>query len=375
VTPAPVYEIWAWTKTGYVRAEEQDFPDQQVASLRAQAIANGNGEQVKVVERIGDVRQDVFTAKPPKRAKANGAATPPPIATPAKLFELYQLMPDGQPAKVGDTSYPSADACQKAARARIAEVRATHILVEVDGDTRKELGRISPAQPEPGNDFDSLLAVVAGKIGGEQKAAYRLITGFFSGFLGVGLKQLPKDKAKLLPALQKLADVIDQRADDLKVDAAALGAELSGRAKSALDQEFDRLNWGPELRAMARQVMQQLGQAEDNFILWMNHPMAGDAEHGTGVSLASMDADALAVFLPLLIKVKGRAWEVPDWCIANNLPLTTVLQRMVQVAEKPVEEWDEKFCGEVLDGMKAQPAQTQQAAPVEDFDDQLAFGN
>jgi hypothetical protein len=233
-------------------------------------------------------------------------------------------------------------------------------------ETKTEPTSPAPAETTQEPNFDMLIAEVVGKLGGDPKACHRLIGRYFSAFLGV--KTLPKDRAKLLPPLQKLVAVIADKVADLKADPEALGNLLAGRAKSKLEQAMDLLAWPAPIRDLARKVLTALGQTEDQFALWIQQSMVGDPGGTTApVSIASMPAEALELFLPMFLLVRGRAWEPIEFAVARGQGITETLQAIVTASGKPLNEWDADWAKAILDEVQRvakgpEPAKT--AAPV-----------
>ena len=220
-----------------------------------------------------------------------------------------------------------------------------------------------PAQPaamaaqvtEP--TFDELIAAVTAKIGGEVKAAHGFIARYIAAFLG--LKKCPKDQSKMLPALIKLMEVVDNKIGDLKADPEALGFALS---KGVMAREVELLNWPVNVTDMALKVMASTKQTEEQFVEWIQAPIV------EGVSLASLEPAALEIFFSLFELVRARAFELVDFAIERKQPITATLQNVVNCAGKALAEWDSPFCLAILDEVKkiASEHEAPAAAPTDD---------
>jgi hypothetical protein len=214
-----------------------------------------------------------------------------------------------------------------------------------------------PAEPT----FDELIAAVTSKIGGEVKPAHKLIARYFLGFLGV--KSVPKDHSKLMPALVKLVEVVDNKIGDLKADPEGLGAALAGRSKGVLASELEMLKWPVNVVDLALKVMAQTKQTEEEFVEWIQSPIV------EGTSLASLEPAALEIFFAMFLLVQARAFELLDFVTARKHPVAATLQTFVNCASKPIAEWDAEFCGTLLDEVKKIASEPEAAAPAPTDDD------
>ena len=204
--------------------------------------------------------------------------------------------------------------------------------------------------------FDELIAAVTSKIGGEVKPAHKLIARYFLGFLGV--KSVPKDHSKLMPALVKLVEVVDNKIGDLKVEPEKLGATLAGRSKGVLASELEMLKWPVNVVDLALKVMAQTKQTEEQFVEWIQSPIV------EGTSLASLEPAALEIFFAMFLLVQARAFELLDFVTARKQPVAATLQTFVNCASKPIAEWDAEFCGTLLDEVKKIASEPEAAAPA-----------
>lgn len=224
----------------------------------------------------------------------------------------------------------------------------------------------APPQPTEGQaamTFEVMIDKVLKLIGGNPKDGNSLLARYFRAFLNE--KTVPKDRARLTPPLQKLVEVVDQRIANLKADPESLANELAGRpAKTALDGEFALMGWPAGLCALARKVMVAAGQSEQEFAEWLQLPIVAN------FSIASMEPDALAILFPLYLLVRGRAFEVLDFAIANQRGILQTLQDMVTGAGHPLEAWTVDFAEKVLSAIQQvskEESQPKAAAP-ESFD-------
>jgi hypothetical protein len=228
---------------------------------------------------------------------------------------------------------------------------------------------LGAVKPEP--TFEDMIATARAKLGGTSKAADTLIARYFAEYLDIrpvgGKRTIPKDRSKLMPPLIKLIEVIEQRFGDLRADPELLGCELSGRKKSLLDEEFAILKWGPSLCELARAVMFLNGQAERDFAAWLSMPIAGDAQRGTGIAIAGMEPEALQIFLPLYLLVRGKAFQVVDWAIAHNEGILKTLQDMVTASGLPIQKWDIPFAEKVIQAIIQVSQAPASPAPDEDW--------
>jgi hypothetical protein len=252
-----------------------------------------------------------------------------------------------------------------------------HRVMEVLDGVAREVSVAHPpkaAAPAPPAEptFEDLIARIGGAIGGATKAANKIITRFLSAHMGIPVKALPKDRAKMMPSLLAVAAVLDQRVADLRVDPEGLGNELAGRVRSPLDAEFDRLGWPEHIRMLARRIMADMQQTEEQFLVWINHPMVGDS-----VSIASLEVEALLIFFPLFALAKGRAWEPLELAVARGWPITKTLTDLAAATAQPIEQWTAEFAAKALDAMAEVVSQAQPASqpPQDDWGDELAFGN
>ena len=214
--------------------------------------------------------------------------------------------------------------------------------------------------------FDDLIAAVSAKIGGEVKPAHKLIARYFLGFLGV--KSVPKDHSKLMPALVKLVEVVDNKIGDLKADPEGLGATLAGRAKGVLARELEMLKWPPVVCELAVKVMKTCGSTEEDFVTYLQTSIAGDIDKGQGMALASMEPAALEIIFQMFLLVKGRVFDLVDFAISRKQPITATLQNVVKCAEKPLADWDAPFALAIIDEVQkiASEPEAPAAAPTDD---------
>jgi hypothetical protein len=262
--------------------DEKPQPSKSVAGLRARALANNKDGIAYVV--WGDSEGEVVEVHNPPIPKAA------PPAPPAEV----------RPA---DSPEPAA----------------------------------TTAVPPP--TFEELIAKVSKAIGGtDKKLINSLIGRYFRAYLAIpDTEPLTKDRTLLLPSLAALAGVIKARVGELRTNPAALGNALAGRApKSLLDREFDLLSWPLNVRGLARKVMAAAGHTEEQFVAWLQSPVAGDQAKGTGLAIASLEPEALAIFFPLYLLVKGKSFIIIDWAIENKESVTGSLRTMVEIAKVPV---------------------------------------
>ncbi len=289
---------------------EKDQPTKEPAVLRAQTLANERGQPFYVL---------------------HGADLPIICSPPAK--------------PVGPPRAPAPAATAPAAAATAPAPAATPAPVATS----------TPSTPpaDSNETFTKLFGIARGKIGGKTQDADAIIGRYFAGFLGikpVGNKvSLPKDRAKLLPPLQKLLEVFDEKAGQLKAEPEKLGEALAGRAKSALDQEFDVLQWPEKVRDLARRAIKLNNADETAAIGWLHMVVAGDDKHGTGITLASLDPVSLEIWFQLFLLIRGRAYEALDVAVATNRGVLATLQGIVQCADKKIEEWDRPFVEAMFD--------------------------
>lgn len=230
--------------------------------------------------------------------------------------------------------------------------------------------KLAPRKPEPPAEpaaekptaqqqpsFDDLLQKVVAAIGGKDREAKKTAAHFMAGYFGVTIKALPA-KDKMVEALQVLLPVLNDRVEALRTKPKDLGEELAGRKQpDPLDAEFDRLGWPEHIRMLAGKARDFRQQTPEQFITWINHPMIDD------VSIASMDVEALEVFWPLFLLVKGRAWEPIDLAVARGWPVTKTMQDLVAAAGQPVEQWTAEFAAKALDMMRKVATEEQPTAP------------
>lgn len=297
----------------------------------------------------------------PEPLAEQGEAPQPQVVT----YEIWGIMPDAQPAQVAGVA-PFTDIKQATAKAvALANERGfTTLVVQADGKVRKEVSRHRPAEPAADKpaaqqqpSFDDLLQKVVAAIGGKGREAKKTAARFLAGYFGVTVKALPA-KDKMVEALQVLLPVLDDRVEALRTKPEDLGEELAGRKQpDPLDAEFDRLGWPDHIRMLAGKARDFRKQTPEQFITWINHPMIDD------VSIASMDVEALEVFWPLFLLVKGRAWEPIDLAVARGWPVTKTMQDLVTAAGQPVEQWTAEFAAKALDMMRKVATEEQPTAP------------
>jgi hypothetical protein len=332
---------------------------------------------------------------------------PKPAAAPVVEYHIRLVtMADGTSINIPEIlPQRDKDTAILMARAEAEKKSLTYVVVEmVDGKPREGDGVVAVLSPKPVNNninrtpaaatntvtspetavadgeappptFDELIDRASLKIGGEAKAAHKVIDRYMGGFLGVKAKPdgkltLPKDRAKLLPSLQKLVGVIDQRLADLKAEPEKLGEELAARTKSPLELEYDTLGWPVPVREMSDKVMGILGLDEKNYAGWLQMEVV------PGIVIASLEPKALEIFFPLFLLARGRSFEPLEYALANQKGLTQTLEDMVTAAGRPVSTWDSPFAVSVLDAIKTVASEpVAAAAPADDWADVgLPFG-
>lgn len=233
----------------------------------------------------------------------------------------------------------------------------------------------APAAPQPPPveaTFDTMIALVDAKVGGDTAAVHKLVARYFKTFLDV--RSVPKDRAKLTPPLAALVAVLDQHLGDLKADPEGLGLLLSGRAKSALVQEYEAMGWDSPLRELAKKVMDMLPMSEPQFLAWI----AADIP-GNNLPIGMMAPEAASIFLTLYLIVKTRAFEPVDFAVARKAPVLVTLQEIVKASGREIGAWDEPFAIAILDklaemGKELEAAPAPAPAPAQSLEDDVAFG-
>jgi hypothetical protein len=243
-----------------------------------------------------------------------------------------------------------------------------------------EVGQAKPS--EAALDFDFMIAEISRKIGGPVKDAHMLIRRYLGAYLNIPAgTPTPKERTVLNPPiheLHKACNFSDSCVEDLRSDPEGLGIRLSGRI-DPLEEEFGILNWPANVRLLARKVLALQGQAPNAFREWIHMPIAGQPENGTGLEIAAIEPAGLEIFFPLFLLVKGRAFEILDWAIANGQNVTHALQQIIAAAGTPVDQWNAKVAAAVIDTLKNSKAadlepkkQAAAAAPPADEVDKWA---
>jgi hypothetical protein len=281
---------------------------EQSAGLRAQALANQYGKVFYIQRTVSGVEKDL-----PIRFG--------PPAKPAAAF--------GKPAAPAEPAQPAAAPAPAAA------------LV-------------------PDEEFTRLVGIMRGRVGGLVKDADKLIGQYFKAYLN--LEAIPKDRPTLLPLLAKLVAAGDAAVADLKANPGELGARLAGRQPSALDKEFDTMQWPAPIRNLAKKVMALTGQDEATYIGWLGMPIFGSGKNQMAIS--QLDAVVLGPFFEMYLLVKGRAFEPIELAVSTNRGIAETMKALVDCAGRPVSDWDTQFTESVLDTLKnvTQPV----TAPADD---------